>query len=96
MLVAIARSVGLADTSEGCQLDELIDRLEDRRCLIVLDNFEQVTAAAATVARLLDECPGLKLLVTSREALRVRGEHRFPVPPLRFPTPPRGSSPPRS
>jgi predicted ATPase/class 3 adenylate cyclase len=85
VLVAIARSVGLADSSEGSQLEELVSRLEDRRQLMVLDNFEQVTAAAPTVARLLDDCPGLKLLVTSREALHVRGEHRFPVPPLTLP-----------
>ena len=85
VLVAIARSVGLPDASEDSQLDELVSRLKDRRCLVVLDNFEQVTAAASTVARLLDDCPGPKMLVTSREALRIRGEHRFPVPPLTLP-----------
>jgi predicted ATPase/class 3 adenylate cyclase len=85
VLVAIARSVGLADASEGSQLDELVNRLKDRRCLVVLDNFEQVTAAASTVSRLLDDCSGLKGPVTSREALNVRGEHRFPVPPLTLP-----------
>jgi predicted ATPase/class 3 adenylate cyclase len=83
--VAIARAVGLADAGEGSQLDELVGRLQNRRCLIVLDNFEQVTAAASTMARLLEQCPGLRLLVTSREPLRVRGEHRFPVPPLTLP-----------
>jgi len=85
VLVAIARALGLADAGEGSQLDELVGRLKDRRCLVVLDNFEQVTAAAPTVARLLEECPGPKLLITSREALHVRGEHRFPVPPLTLP-----------
>jgi len=85
VLVAITRSVGLADAGEGSQLDELVSRLKDRRCLVVLDNFEQVIVAAATVARLRDDCPGLKLLVTSREALNVHGEHRFPVPPLTLP-----------
>ena len=85
VLVAIARAVGLPDASEGLQLDELVAHLADRHCLVVLDNFEQVTAAAATISRLLDECPELKLLVTSREPLNVRGEHRFPVPPLTLP-----------
>jgi predicted ATPase/class 3 adenylate cyclase len=85
VLVAIARSVGLPDASESSQLDELVGHLRDRRCLVVLDNFEQVATAASTVARLLDDCPGPKFLVTSREALRIRGEHRFPVPPLTLP-----------
>jgi len=87
VLVAIARAVGLPDASEDSQLDELVDHLRDRACLLVLDNFEQVTAAASTIARLLDDCPGPKVLVTSREALRIRGEHRFPVPPLTLPEP---------
>jgi predicted ATPase/class 3 adenylate cyclase len=85
VLVAIARAVGLADTDEGSQLDELVRRLRDRRRLMVLDNFEQVTIAASTVSRLLDDCPTVKWLVTSREALHLRGEHRFPVPPLTLP-----------
>jgi predicted ATPase len=85
VLVAVARAVGLADASEGSQLDELVSRLRDRQCLIVLDNFEQATSAASTVSRLLDGCPHLKVLVTSREVLNIRGEHRFPVPSLTLP-----------
>ena len=50
--------------------------------LIVLDNFEQVTVAAPTLVELLADCAGLKLLVTSRQALRVRGEHVVSVPPM--------------
>lgn len=49
---------------------------------MLLDNFEQVIAAAPALTELLAACPELKLLITSRESLRVRGEHEFPVPPL--------------
>ena len=45
--------------------------------LLLLDNFEQVTAAAPKVGELLRDCPQLKLLATSREVLHVRGEHVF-------------------
>jgi predicted ATPase/DNA-binding CsgD family transcriptional regulator len=53
--------------------------------LLVLDNFEQVTAAAPFVGALLASCPALKLLVTSRATLHLYDEHEFPVPPLALP-----------
>jgi predicted ATPase len=53
-----------------------------RRSLLILDNFEQLIEAAAVVARLLSACPQLKVLVTSREALHISGEHEAHVPPL--------------
>jgi predicted ATPase len=55
--------------------------------LLVLDNFEQVVAAAPLVAAVLASCPRLKCLVTSRVVLRLSGEHEFPVPPLELPDP---------
>ena len=55
--------------------------------LLVLDNFEQVVAAAPLLIDLLETCPRLKLLVTSREVLHVRGERVFEVPPLALPDP---------
>ena len=85
MLVAIARAVGLGEGIDRPVQEELADRLRDRRMLLVLDNFEQVTAAAGAVARLLSECPGLKMLATSREALHIRAEHVYPIPPLALP-----------
>jgi predicted ATPase/class 3 adenylate cyclase len=85
VLVAIARAVGLDDVIDRPLEDELSDRLRGRKMLLVLDNLEQVTAAAGTVARLLRDCPDLTVLATSREALHVRAEHVYPVPPLSLP-----------
>ncbi|MFI9388037.1 ATP-binding protein [Kutzneria sp. NPDC052558] len=57
----------------------------DGRWLLVLDSFEHVAAAAATVATLLAECPRLTVLATSRSPLRLRGEHLWPLTPLSTP-----------
>jgi predicted ATPase/class 3 adenylate cyclase len=85
VLAAIARAIGLKEASDQSLLDELTSQLHERSVLLLLDNFEQVTVAAPTAVQLLRDCPGLKHLVTSREALHVSGEHLFPVPPLRLP-----------
>jgi hypothetical protein len=81
----IARAIGLSEASGQALLEELTGRLRRQRTLLVLDNFEQVTTAAPMAVTLLEDCQRLKLLVTSREALHVRGEHLFPVPPLSLP-----------
>jgi predicted ATPase/class 3 adenylate cyclase len=86
VLATIASRIGLTDTRDESLLDELTQQLREQHILLILDNFEQVTTAAPTVAQLLPDCPRLKVLVTSREALRVRGEHLFSVPPLSLPS----------
>ncbi len=85
VLAAIGRAVGLRETSDRSILDALKEQLRPKKLLLLLDNFEQVTAAGPKVVELLRDCPQLKLLVTSREALHLRGEHIFPVPPLSLP-----------
>jgi predicted ATPase len=62
--------------------DGLAADIGERELLLLLDNFEQVVEAAPEFSELLESCPNLKLLVTSRELLRIAGEVDYPVPPL--------------
>jgi len=82
----IATALGIADVGARPVTEVMIDWLRDRHVLLVLDNFEQVTDAATMVADLLRAADGLKIIVTSRAALRVSGEQELPVPGL--PAPP--------
>ena len=66
-------------------LENVKDYLHDKRILLVLDNFEQLVSAAPMVADLLAAAPKLKILVSSRIALNLHGEHEFPVPPMDLP-----------
>jgi len=63
----------------------LIAHLQEKKLLLVIDNFEQVVEAAALITDLLRGASGLKVLITSRAALRLYGEWEVPVPPLRLP-----------
>jgi class 3 adenylate cyclase len=65
--------------------DELAAHIGDRELLLLVDNLEQVVEAAPELGALLERCPHLALLVTSRELLRVRGEAEYQVPPLAEP-----------
>ena len=82
IIPTIAQTLGLAESPNRLLFDSLKDFLRDRQMLLLLDNFEQVISAAPLLTELLAACAELKLLVTSREALRVRGEHEFPLAPL--------------
>jgi predicted ATPase/Tfp pilus assembly protein PilF len=86
VIPAIALALDLADeTGAGRPVAQLRAHLRERRILLVLDNFEQVVAAAPELTGLMSAAPGLSLLVTSREVLRVYGEQEYPVPPLPLP-----------
>jgi predicted ATPase/class 3 adenylate cyclase len=60
----------------------LAEHIDERRVLLLLDNFEQLLSSAPEVGAVLERCPNLKLLVTSRAPLRLAGEHEFEVRPL--------------
>jgi predicted ATPase/DNA-binding CsgD family transcriptional regulator len=83
----IASSLGLRETADRTAASILIETLAPREALLVLDNFEQVADAAPLLVDLLTAGSRLRMLVTSRTLLNVRGEHHFPVPPLSVPPP---------
>ncbi len=89
VVTTIAQTLDLKETGDQPLLDLLKGYLQDKQILLLLDNFEQVASAALQVADLLAACPKLKVLVTSRAVLHVRGEQEFPVPPLTVPDPKR-------
>jgi predicted ATPase len=83
----VAESVG-AQRPAGAVLESLVGYLRDRSALVVLDNCEHLVQACAELAeRLITSGPHLRLLVTSREPLRVPGEVQVAVPPLAVPPP---------
>jgi predicted ATPase/DNA-binding XRE family transcriptional regulator len=84
---AIAAALDVPEADVQSWRDRIVARLRDERLLLLLDNFEHLIDAAPLVADLLAACPGLKLLVTSREPLCIRPEHALPVPPLALPGP---------
>jgi len=86
IIPTIAQTIGLAESPNQLLFDSLKAFLRDRQMLLLLDNFEQVISAAPLLTELLAACAELKLLVTSRETLRVRGEHEFPLLPLELST----------
>jgi predicted ATPase/DNA-binding CsgD family transcriptional regulator len=93
VLSAIASGAGIAEAAGQPLLDTLKGALLGRKTLLLLDNFEQVTEAAPLIGELITSCPQLRVLVTSREALRIYGEHEFAVPPLAMPTESPGVTP---
>jgi predicted ATPase len=92
VLPAVLQALGLQESSDRTPIAILKDYLREREMLLLLDNFEYVIAAAPLVGDLLENCPRLKIFVTSVEALQISGEHRFEVPPLTVPASPQAST----
>ena len=88
----IAASLGLGEMIGSAQPTDLILRsLADREVLLILDNFEQILDAGPFISELLTAAPNLRVLVTSRTVLRLRGEYEYPLRPL--PVPAKGDEP---
>ncbi len=88
MVAAICRTMGVREISGQTLRDSLKEHLAAAGRtprLLVLDNLEQLKAAAAAVADLIAAAPGVKVVVTSRSPVHVYGEQEFPVPPLALP-----------
>jgi predicted ATPase len=85
ILPTIAQILGLAESGRQPVRETLQAFLDEKRLLLILDNFEQVLDAAPVVADLLAACAGVRVLVTSRAALHLRGERVYAVPPLALP-----------
>jgi len=85
VIAAIAQALGLWEVADLSPEEQVHAALRERHLLLLLDNFEQVVQGAPQLASLLASCPRLRLLVTSRAALHLSGEHEFPVSPLAVP-----------
>ena len=87
VIPTLARALDVRDAGEQPLGERLVAHLREKELLLLLDNCEQVADAAPELAALLGACPRLRVLATSRAALRVRGEQEFAVPPLALPDP---------
>ncbi len=85
---AVATALGIREQRGRSAMDAVLDHLAQRSLLIVLNNVEHLLQACGVLAEtLLRRCPGVRLLATSREPLRLQGEHVYPIPPLSLPAP---------
>lgn len=83
----VLNALGLRETEGVGPEVRLVEALRDRTLLLILDNFEGLLAGVPFVSRLLAAAPHVKVLVTSRQMLRARGEIAFSVPPMALPLP---------
>jgi predicted ATPase/DNA-binding NarL/FixJ family response regulator/transcriptional regulator with XRE-family HTH domain len=82
---AIAKELGIREVGESSLFEQLKVALKSRHLLLFLDNFEQVLEASPQLSILVEECPYLNIMVTSRARLHAQGEYEFSVPPLALP-----------
>jgi predicted ATPase/DNA-binding XRE family transcriptional regulator/Tfp pilus assembly protein PilF len=85
IVAAIAHAFGVKDSGEESLLNRLKQHLYRQQALLIIDNFEHLLEATPVIVEILEAAPRLKVLLTSRAALRIVGEHEFVVPPLDVP-----------
>jgi predicted ATPase/DNA-binding winged helix-turn-helix (wHTH) protein len=85
VLRAIGQALSIKEKVGDQPIETIINTIRDKHLLLILDNFEQVVAAAPHISELLEACPSIKVLVTSRAVLQIYGEHEYLVPPLALP-----------
>ena len=88
VLAAIGRMTGAGLAGTGSPVEALAETFGDGAWLLILDNLEQVVAAAPDLAELLARCPQVAIVATSRTVLGLRAEWEYPVPPLPLPADP--------
>lgn len=81
-LAAMVRALGLREEPGVASLQQVMDYLRERQVMLIVDNMEHLMALSSEVSALLVACPRLRMLITSRQPLRVRGEQEFPIAPL--------------
>jgi predicted ATPase/class 3 adenylate cyclase len=86
---AVAQALGVPEVAGRPIQETVIEHLRDRELLLIADNFEQILEAGSVIEDLLTAAPKLKVVVTSRVVLGLRGEHEYLVPPLDPPDPER-------
>src|SRR5712692_2570677 len=85
VIPTIAQELGIQEMGKQPIFEQVKLALREKRCLLILDNFEQVVSAAPQVEELLAACPHVKIVVTSRAVLHLQAEHEFPLAPLALP-----------
>ena len=82
VLPTICQTLSVREQPGQSALEALVAHLQGRKLLLLLDNFEHLLEAALELSQLLERASGVTLLVTSRELLRIHGEHAYVLPPL--------------
>lgn len=85
LAVTVAQTVGAPELAGRSAIEALCEHLRDKKLLLLIDNFEQLLAAAPQLSDLLGAAPAVKILATSQSPLHLHGEHEFPVAPLPLP-----------